>query len=234
MIISVNDRLRMVRKESSYTQQGIADLLNVNKAYYSDLENNKRPITDKFLNKFCSKLSVNSEWLKTGKGNQYTNEKATFSFTRKSNYSGGENAMIRAIGDIAGEFYKEGMSQDEFYKKLLNRAEKLENKALYYHLKSTNDISKEYPQYKGVLSLAGDVVAKFDTLKIIIGYIERELELEIKYTDYDSYKKGRAEILETLLQYKPIMQKMDKFFNQVIKDFKPFDTFNKLEKESNE
>ena len=68
MEISINDRLKSVRKYLGFTQKQMADLLDVQQSYYSEVEKGKRSVTGKLVEGLNAKKNISSDWLYSGKG----------------------------------------------------------------------------------------------------------------------------------------------------------------------
>lgn len=65
------DRIRMIFKESGKNQTEIAKLLNVTSAYIWKIYNNDSVSPrSMFIDSVCREFNINSEWLKTGKGDK--------------------------------------------------------------------------------------------------------------------------------------------------------------------
>lgn len=66
MEIKPYSRLRTLREKLEISQKNMANLLAVSPSYYSDIENGRRTLTDKFINKIVSKTNANEAWITTG------------------------------------------------------------------------------------------------------------------------------------------------------------------------
>lgn len=62
-------RLKIIRKDVSKSQKEMADILDVQASYYSDVENGKRSLTKKFAQKLTAAFCISMDWLYTGAGN---------------------------------------------------------------------------------------------------------------------------------------------------------------------
>ena len=68
--MTVGQRVREIRKERGFTQDGLAKLVGVKQETVSQLENGKSKET-RLIASFAKALKVNSYWLETGKGDKY-------------------------------------------------------------------------------------------------------------------------------------------------------------------
>ena len=64
----MNDRIRLIRKESGLTQEEFAKKIDLTKNYISLVENGGRTLADRTVSDICRIFSINEEWLKTGNG----------------------------------------------------------------------------------------------------------------------------------------------------------------------
>lgn len=65
------------------TQKQVAASIAVSQSFYSDIEKGRRNLTDKFLDKICSKLPISKAWMLTGQGEIFTPNQGnkTYSFS---------------------------------------------------------------------------------------------------------------------------------------------------------
>lgn len=80
-----NQRFKSARQELSLTQSEFAKKLDVTASYISDIENERRSVTDKFIKKMREKLNISTEWMYTEKGSIIIND--THLTTEKSTQS---------------------------------------------------------------------------------------------------------------------------------------------------
>ena len=67
------DRLREVRIYYGLTQKEMADLLKVQRTYYSEIEGGKRPISAKIIMALVEIKPISLDWLQTGVGEMLVN-----------------------------------------------------------------------------------------------------------------------------------------------------------------
>lgn len=69
----IKERIKVIRKDKKLNQKEFGSRLTLSQNHISCLEKGTRKITEKFINDLCKEYNVNKEWLKTGKGEKYTN-----------------------------------------------------------------------------------------------------------------------------------------------------------------
>lgn len=79
----MNERLRLIRKQSGLNQQGMADKLSISQTHVSALENGIKNLTDRLIADYCREFGINEEWLRTGEGEMFEQPK-TFSLDEKA------------------------------------------------------------------------------------------------------------------------------------------------------
>jgi len=77
MLTSENERFREIRKLLNYKQEDFGKILGVRHAAISQIENNKRPVSQRIKVILESKLNVNIEWLEKGKGDYFLQDSKT-------------------------------------------------------------------------------------------------------------------------------------------------------------
>lgn len=66
--MTVNDRVREVRKSEGLTLEKFGAKLGVGKVAISLIENGKNSVTDQMFKSICREFNVNEEWLRNGIG----------------------------------------------------------------------------------------------------------------------------------------------------------------------
>lgn len=64
----MNERLKVIRKESGLTQKGFAERLGVDRTLIVKWENGERSIPTPQMKLICSEFNVRLEWLRDGEG----------------------------------------------------------------------------------------------------------------------------------------------------------------------
>ena len=66
--MSINARVKLVRKKKKYTQEEFGKILNLGQAGVSWIEQEGNKVTEEHIKRICEKFSVDDYWLRTGKG----------------------------------------------------------------------------------------------------------------------------------------------------------------------
>lgn len=69
--MSVNERIRQIRKALSLTMEDFGSRLGVTKVSISMIESGKRNVTDQMFLAICREFNVNPEWLRDGIGEPF-------------------------------------------------------------------------------------------------------------------------------------------------------------------
>ena len=70
-VISLNKRLKELRKTLGLTQQQFASDIGLGKSSIGNIENGIINLTDRNISVICSKYNVNEKWLRTGEGEKF-------------------------------------------------------------------------------------------------------------------------------------------------------------------
>lgn len=100
----IGNNLRKIRQDQRLTLSKLAELLNTSHSYISEIENGKKSLSLNLIMSLSAKCKVNVNWLLTGEGSMYRQEKE-----RPSN-------CIVNIADIPREHIKQWI--DDFWKDL--------------------------------------------------------------------------------------------------------------------
>lgn len=68
---SINKRVKELRKALDLTLEIFSKKLGVSRAAMSNIENEKRSVTDQMLNSICHAYNVNPDWLRFGHGDMF-------------------------------------------------------------------------------------------------------------------------------------------------------------------
>lgn len=71
--MSIASRLKQARKSRGYTQEKLANELNVSRGVISNIEYEKAEPQKLVINAICEVLKINKNWLITGQGNMENN-----------------------------------------------------------------------------------------------------------------------------------------------------------------
>lgn len=69
--VTINDRIKRIRKEMHLTQIDFGDKIAVSQGHLTAMENSKREVTEKTIKVICLEFNVNEQWLRTGKGEMF-------------------------------------------------------------------------------------------------------------------------------------------------------------------
>ena len=79
--MTVGERIQLIRKDHGYTQKEFGEKLSLVASMICLLENGTANITERTIKSICNEFNVNREWLLTGEGEKYNNEKSTETLT---------------------------------------------------------------------------------------------------------------------------------------------------------
>lgn len=66
-----NERLKLVRAALSLKQGDFAAALSISQGHLSDIENNRKEVSDRVVSICSLKYNVNEDWLRTGSGEMF-------------------------------------------------------------------------------------------------------------------------------------------------------------------
>ena len=67
----MNERLKQLRKEFNMKQGDFATALSISQGHLSDIENNRKEVSDRVISICSLKFNVNEDWLRTGNGEMF-------------------------------------------------------------------------------------------------------------------------------------------------------------------
>jgi len=73
---SINQRIKQLREKSGLNQRDFANLLSLSGGYIAGVETNKRNVNDRLIKLIMSQFGVNGDWLRSGKGEMFIQEKS--------------------------------------------------------------------------------------------------------------------------------------------------------------
>ena len=75
-IVTLSERIAIIRKNKKLTQKDFSSALNVSRSYISEVENkNKKPSIEMLMGINRHFGDINPDWLLSGKGSMFLNEK---------------------------------------------------------------------------------------------------------------------------------------------------------------
>jgi Predicted transcriptional regulators len=69
--MTVNDRVREVRKALGYTQTEFGEKTSIGQGYLTNIETGRREVSDKIVKLICATFNVDYLWLTTGIGTMF-------------------------------------------------------------------------------------------------------------------------------------------------------------------
>ena len=72
---TVNQRIKLLRKELNLTQNAFSRVITISSGQLACIETEKRVVNNRTIKLICDSFKVNNEWLKTGKGQKYAEDK---------------------------------------------------------------------------------------------------------------------------------------------------------------
>lgn len=70
--MTINERIKFLRKEKGLTQKTLASALGITQSGVSFLEQEGSSVSDQTIKLICTVFGVREEWLRTGKGEMYS------------------------------------------------------------------------------------------------------------------------------------------------------------------
>lgn len=77
----MRERLRLIRKELGLTQEALAQKLGIGKSALSMIETGRASLSERNKNIIVQELNVNPEWLETGQGQMFFEQRPEAVFT---------------------------------------------------------------------------------------------------------------------------------------------------------
>jgi transcriptional regulator with XRE-family HTH domain len=74
---TINQRIKKLRKELKLTQNGFSSVITISAGQLACIETEKRVVNDRTIKLICDSFNVNDEWLRTGTGPVFIENKDT-------------------------------------------------------------------------------------------------------------------------------------------------------------
>lgn len=215
MDTEVNRRLKELRFKIGKTQQEMAKVLATKKAYYSDIENNRRGLSERMMNILHENFLVSKAWLKTGEGSMFD-----------------DGYLQKLYPEIVPYLYPEA---EKTPKKPLKTGSGNENFYLEAHFekKLLLDLKNEKTETAKLFWLINNLVGFQYIIDNLHHYYFKEIEdaehsaskfFKGTPTDYQEYKAHVTEVLNKYINVLPALENIDKAINAFYADFKSFDS----------
>lgn len=98
--IQIGERCRQARDASGYTQEQLAELIDVSTQFLSDAERGVTGMSVSTIIKLCTVLSVSADFILFGKTNDIPTENALSIYTRINHLSPQEQALIEEMANL--------------------------------------------------------------------------------------------------------------------------------------
>ena len=83
----MNNRLKLIRKELSFTQEALGQKLGITKSALSMIETGKQALSERNKNILVQDLNVNPGWLENGKGDMFNAPPDVKPFLKRTDYT---------------------------------------------------------------------------------------------------------------------------------------------------
>jgi len=236
--IEINNRLVELRTQLGISQKDMSQQLSVRQSYYSDLENGRRNVSNKFIDKVCSTLNVQKNWLYTGLGDIFTPKKGNFLYP-DSVPPVVPNSSVQSNKDIEKAFEWNNEVEEWSKKYAQNRMKKImanyETLELEFNKRLLTDIIQNHSKINGLQSDLNDLrIFKFIIENLDFYYfnaVDLQLNSVAKYLEngkfnYEDYKTAYLKELGKLEQIRPALHKISKAIKGFYKEIENFDTEN--------
>lgn len=98
--IQIGERCRQARDAAGYTQEQLAELIDVSTQFLSDAERGVTGMSVSTIIKLCTVLSVSADFLLLGKTNDNTTENALSIYTRISHLPSQKQALVEEMANL--------------------------------------------------------------------------------------------------------------------------------------
>jgi transcriptional regulator with XRE-family HTH domain len=190
---TMNDRLRKLRNRLGISQKEMSESLIVRQSYFSDIENSRRTLTNKFIAKLQKEYNVSKDWLYTGLGNMLTTDTSI----SKDNSEDEDFKITSEIEVVDKQRFESELSNED--KELLKALTELPgySKMLYRFFKAQDSIR----QIELLSSIGADyspmTEIRFNELKKMYKG-KRDIDNE----HYELYKKNMLNYFRIITKYK--------------------------------
>ena len=104
--MTVNERVKAVRKALNMKQEDFGKKLTVALPYMSQIENGERDVTEKILKLVCLQFNVSEHWLRTGEGDMFvtTSDSMMENFCTKYNLDSISRSILEIFIELPPEY----------------------------------------------------------------------------------------------------------------------------------
>jgi len=103
---TVNQRIKFLRKELKLTQNEFSSVITISSGQLACIETEKRVVNDRTIKLICDSFKVNNEWLRTGKGEMFTDNKESAHIKLVALYDALNSEYQEFILDAINNFIK--------------------------------------------------------------------------------------------------------------------------------
>jgi len=224
-----NLKFKKLRETLNLSQTAFASKIGVSQGTIGDIERGRIGISKNIKSKLIEKLGIEIGYF------EHENEEKNAE-TKK----GAEIGLKQ--GFIKSDYYKslknkekevfftykllerlslqtlKGMSGEDTTRYMLREAEKLEDKTMYNYLRSTEEIHNTRDDLNKIYKSVSEVGWELpETVSLFKKNIDDLMSEPLKFSDYESFKNKRFEVLESLSKYQKILDQLRKAlttFNQ--------------------
>lgn len=226
-----NKKFVELRKKEGPSQAEFADKIGVSRSTIADIERGRIGISNRVKSKIVEKLNVESGYFDGEIENKNVELK-----------QGGESGFMQGI--LKSDYYKslknrekevfftykllerlssqtiKGMNGEDTTRYILREAEKLEDKTMYNYLRSSEEIRNTRNDLDKIYKSVSDVSWELpETVSLFKKNIDDLMSEPLKFSDYESFKNKRFEVLESLSKYQKILDQLGKALTTFNKEF---------------
>jgi transcriptional regulator with XRE-family HTH domain len=215
-----NNKFIELRKRLGPTQSVFAEKLGISRSTVADIERGAIGVSKKVKSKILDKFKNESGYFDEEKADK----NVEMNQGNELGYNQGflENDYYKNLKDREKEVfftYKllerlslqtiKGMSGEDTTRYILREAEKLEDKTMYNYLRSTEEIQNTRDDLNKIYKAVSDVGWELpETVSLFKKNIDDLMSEPLKFSDYESFRNKRFEVLESVSKYQKILDQL--------------------------
>lgn len=107
-INSINFRLKEIRDKERLSQASFGKRLKISQSQIASYETGYRNITDRTIKDVCREFNINEDWLLTGEGDMYNNQKTDEEFAfLMGNIAATDNPQLKTLINVLSQINNE-------------------------------------------------------------------------------------------------------------------------------